>query len=122
MLFRSGSGGGVYLPTVGRDTLRLPDTSNLDLRVSRAVRVAERVRLRGVVEIYNLTNRVSYSEITQRAFLVGTTAAGATPLIFQDAATVAAEGLNVKPFGAYTAASLGQTQERQIQLGLRVEF
>ena len=52
---------------------------------------------------------------------MGTTAAGVTPLIFQNATTVAAEGLNVKPFGAYTASS-GQTQERQMQLGLRVEF
>ena len=33
----------------------------------------------------------------------GTIAPGMTPLVFQDAATVAAEGLNVLPFGAYTA-------------------
>jgi hypothetical protein len=47
---------------------------------------------------------------------------GVTPLVFQNAATVAAEGLNVQPFGTFTAAATGQIQERQVQLGLRLEF
>jgi hypothetical protein len=118
----NGAGGAVYLPTVGRNTLRLPDTSRIDLRVSRAMRVTERVRARGTVEVFNLTNRVNYSAIMQRAFLVGTEANGVTPLVFQNASTVAAEGLNVQPFGTYTAAATGQSPERQIQLGVRVEF
>ena len=58
----------------------------------------------------------------QRAFLVGTETNGVTPLIFQDAVTVAAEGLNVHPFGTFTAASTGQSPERQVQLGVRLEF
>jgi len=118
----NGSGGAVYLPTVGRNTLRLPDTSNLDLRVSRAVRVTERLRVRGLAEIFNVGNRVNYSGVTQRAFLVGTAAGGVTPLVFQDAATVAAEGVNVRPVGTLTEAATGHTRERQVQLGLRVEF
>jgi len=112
----------VYLPTVGRNTLRLPDTGRLDLRVSRVVHLTERVRMRGSVEIFNLTNRVNYSAIMQRAFLLGTETNGVTPLIFQNAATVAAEGLNVQPFGTFTAASTGQSAERQVQVGVRVEF
>jgi hypothetical protein len=112
----------VYLPTVGRDTLRLPDTANLDLRVSRAVRVKDRVLVRGLVEVFNVENRVNYSSVTERAFLVGTAVGGVTPLVFQDAATVAAEGLNVRPFGAYTAAGTDSARERQVQVGLRVEF
>ncbi|MGD0442919.1 MAG: TonB-dependent receptor [Edaphobacter sp.] len=118
----NGAGGAVYLPTVGRNTLRLPDTARIDLRVSRALRVAEKIRMRGSIEVFNLTNRVNYSAIMQQAFLVGTETNGVTPLIFQNAATVAAEGLNVRPFGTFTAASTGQSPERQIQLGLRVEF
>ena len=31
---------------------------------------------------------------------------GVTPLVFQSAAAVAAEGLNVQPFGAFTEASV----------------
>ncbi|WP_260735923.1 TonB-dependent receptor [Tunturiibacter lichenicola] len=118
----NGSGGAVYLPTVGRNTLRLPDTGRVDLRLARAVWASERVKLRGVVEVFNLTNRVNYSAIMQRAYLAGTETDGVTPLVFQNAATVAAEGLNVQPFGTFTAASTGQSPERQVQLGLRVEF
>jgi hypothetical protein len=118
----NGSGGAVYLPSVGRNTMRLPDTSNLDLRLSRSLRVTERVRVRGVAEIFNVANRVNYSGVMQRAFLVGTTVNGVTPLVFQNAATIAVEGLNVQPFGTFTAAATGQAQERQVQLGLRVVF
>lgn len=118
----NGSGGATYLPTVGRNTLRLPDSSHLDLRVSRALRITEQIRMRGTAEAFNLTNHVNYSAISQRAFLAGTAANGVTPLLFQDAATVASEGLNVQPFGTFTAASTSQVQERQVQLGLRVEF
>ncbi|HTD95989.1 MAG TPA: TonB-dependent receptor, partial [Edaphobacter sp.] len=118
----NGAGGGLYLPTVGRNTLRLPDTVNLDMRVSRGLRLTERVRAVGSVEVFNVANRVNYSAISQRAFLVGTAVAGVTPLVFQDAPTVAAEGLNTRPFGTFTAAATGHSQERQVQLGLRVQF
>lgn len=118
----NGAGGAAYLPTVGRDTLRLPDVANLDVRVSRVVRIAERLRVRGVMEVFNVVNRVNYSSVSQRAFLVGTAVNGVTPLIFQDAATVAAEGLKVSAFGAPTAAATEQVRERQVQFGLRMEF
>ncbi|MEI9981665.1 MAG: TonB-dependent receptor [Edaphobacter sp.] len=118
----NGSGGAVYLPTIGRNTLRLPDTARIDLRLIRAIPVTEKIRLRATAEAFNLTNRVNYSAIMQRAFLVGAEANGITPLIFQNAAAIAAEGLNVQPFGTYTAAATGQSPERQIQLGLRLEF
>ncbi|WP_345945425.1 carboxypeptidase-like regulatory domain-containing protein [Granulicella sp. dw_53] len=118
----NGAGGAVYLPTVGRNTLRLPDTVNLDVRVSRGVRVRDRVWVRGMVEVFNLGNRVNTSAVSERAFLVGDEVSGVTPLVFQDAAAVAAEGLNVRPFGVATAAGTDQARERQVQLGLRVEF
>jgi hypothetical protein len=118
----NGSGGSTYLPTVGRNTLRLPDQMRINLRVSRSVPLREGVKLRGVAEVFNLGNRVNYSGVATRAFLVGAPVAGVTPLVFQDAAAVATEGLNVQPFGTFTSASTSQTRERQVQLGLRVEF
>ena len=118
----NGSGGAVYLATVGRNTLRLPDTTRIDLRISRAISLTEKIRMRATAEAFNLTNHVNYSAIMQRAFLVGTETNAITPLIFQNAATIAAEGLNVRPFGTYTAAATGESAERQIQLGLRLEF
>lgn len=119
----NGSGGAVYLPTVGRNTLRLPDTSRVDLRVARVVRAGEHVRVRAMLEAFNLANHVSYTGVQQRAFLVGVPAAnGVTPLIYQDAETIAQEGLNVRPFGVYTASAANDTRERQIQIGLRMDF
>ena len=119
----NGSGGSAVLPTVGRNTLRLPDTANLDLRVSRSFRLrGEGLRLRASAEAFNVANHLNFSGVQQRAFLVGTAVGGVTPLVFQDAATVAAEGLNVQPFGVYTAAGTSQARERQVQFGVRVEF
>ena len=118
----NGSGGAVYLPTIGRNTLRLPETANLDLKLSRTIRLGENVRVRAAAEIFNVQNRVNYTSITTRAYLVGTAVNGVTPLIFQDAATVATEGLNVQPFGTYMAASSNSSRERQVQIGFKVEF
>jgi len=123
----NGSGGSTVLPTAGRNTLRLPDAANLDLRLSRSFRLTERLRLSAGVEAFNVANRQNISGVTQRAYLAGTAgtgtaAVGVTPLVFQDAATVAAEGLNVLPFGAYTASGTSQARERQVQMRLRVEF
>jgi len=126
----NGSGGSVVLPTVGRNTLRLPDTANLDMRLSRSFRLrGEGLRLHATAEVFNVANHLNYSGVQQRAFLVGTpvplngtTGPEVTPLVFQNAATVASEGLNVQPFGAYTAAGTSQARERQVQLGLRLEF
>ncbi len=124
----NGSGGAVYLPTVGRNVLRLPEQVDLNLRVSREVTVNERVRLRVTADIFNLPNYRNVSAVTERAFLVGTPGTavtgtpGTTPLLFQDAATIAAEGLNTRPFGSFNGTSQGQARERQMQLGARLEF
>jgi hypothetical protein len=118
----NGSGGAVYLPTVGRNTLRLPETVRLDMRVVRAVRVSERVRMRGTIEAFNVANHVNVTGVEQRAFLVGAPSGGVTPLVFQDAAAVSAEGLNVLPFGTHTEAAANLARERQLQVGLQVEF
>jgi len=123
----NGSGGSAVLPTVGRNTLRLPDTTNLDMRLSRGFRLREGLRLRASAEAFNVANHVNISGVIQRAFLVGTAgsggaAPGVTPLVFQDAATVASEGINVQPFGAYTASGSGASREREVQFGLKLEF
>jgi hypothetical protein len=123
----NGSGGSTALPTSGRNTLRLPDTANLNLRLTRTFRIGETLRAHASADAFNVVNRVNYSGVTQRAYLVGTPGtsgapAGITPLIFQDSATIAAEGLNTLPFGAFTDSGAGLASERRIQLGVRFEF
>lgn len=120
----NGSGGASYLPTVGRNTLRLPMRSRVDLRAGRAFALHEHVRLNTFAEAFNLLNTQSFSRIETRAFLLGNQSfSGApTPLIFQDAATVAAEGITTPAFGTPTSSIAGVSRERQFQLGLRLEF
>jgi hypothetical protein len=120
----NGSGGATYLPTLGRNTLRLPMRSHVDLRAGRSFALREHARLNAFAEAFNLLNTQSLSRVETRAFLVGTpaTTGAPTPLIFQDAATVAAEGITTAPFGTPTSSTAGLSRERQIQFGLRLEF
>jgi hypothetical protein len=120
----NGSGGATYLPTLGRNTLRLPMRSRVDLRTGRNFSLHEHLRLNAFAEAFNVLNTQSYSRVETRAFLVGTpaTTGAPTPLIFQDAAAVAAEGVTTLPFGTPTSSTAGQSRERQLELGLRLEF
>lgn len=118
----NGSGGALYLPTVGRNTLRLPPVVNVDLRAGRTFRAGPRVRVLATAEAFNLLNHPVVSSVNQRAYLVGTPVTGGTPLTFQDAPAIAAEGLTTQPFGTRTATGTNLARERQVQFGLRVEF
>ena len=122
----NGSGGAVYLPTVGRNTMRLPETQNVDFRVARSWLALDKVRVRGTVEVFNAFNHQNLSGAEQRAYVVGTAANGLPPvgavtfLKFQDSAAVA--GTSRRPFGAATEAASSLIRERQVQMGVRMEF
>jgi len=120
----NGSGGATYLPTVGRNTLRLPARASVDLRVERGFTVRRGVRVSGFAEAFNLLNERNLSRVETRAFLVGTpaTTGGPTPLVFQDAGTIASEGLSTAAFGAPTSSTNGVSREREMEFGMRLEF
>jgi hypothetical protein len=118
----NGSGGATWLPTVGRNTLRLPPRGRVDLRVGREFR-AGRVRFNAFAEAFNLLNTQSVSSVDTRAFEVGTAVNGVTPLVFQDAAALAAEGLTTqRPFGTPNSSTTGLGRERQVEFGVRLQF
>ncbi|WP_156993688.1 TonB-dependent receptor [Terriglobus sp. TAA 43] len=118
------SGGANYLPSVGRNSLRLPWTENVDVSLSRAFAIKrDRVRLRLMMQAYNLLNHVNVTTVEQRAFLVGSAGAdGVVPLTFQDAATITTEGVTGKPFGMASQSANSPTRERRLQAGLRFEW
>ena len=118
----NGSGGSAYLPTMGRNTLHLPTRWNVDARLGRGFRLTERIRGEGYVDAFNLANHVNATRVNARAYLVGTTVNGVTPLVFQDAATMAAEGMTTPGFGSVTSSTTGLSHERQMQFGLRISF
>ena len=120
----NGSGGATYLPTVGRNTLRLPPRGKVDLRAARELPLGGRWRLELRADAFNLLNSVSLSRVETRAFLLGTPAsAGApTPLVFQDAAAIASEGLSTPAFGTALSSTAALSRERQVEVGARVSF
>jgi hypothetical protein len=118
----NGSGGALYLPTVGRNTLRLPATMKTDLRVGRGFRAWREARGLAYVEALNLFNHQSISSVNQRAFLVGMPVNGVTPLVFQSATEIAVEGLNTTAFGTPTATGSSLNRARQVQFSVRVTF
>jgi hypothetical protein len=113
----NGSGGAKYLPTVGRNTLRLPAGNNMDARVARRGEVGAHVRVMMAAEVFNVLNHTNYSRVNATAYDVGQTTAGVTQLVFQSAAVNP-----VTPFGQYTEAGTTLTRERQVQISLRAEF
>ena len=120
----NGSGGATYLPTVGRNTLRLPPNARVDLRLSREFTISKHARINAFAQAFNLWNTRNLSSIETRAFVLGTPAQPGqpTPLLFQDAAEIATEGLSTPPFGTPTSSTTGASRERQIELGVRMEF
>ena len=81
-------------------------------------------------EVFNLFNAENISSVETRAFQLGTaatignsTTTGPTPLVFQDAAAIATEGLTTEvPFGTPNSSTSGTSKERQVELGLRLQF
>jgi TonB dependent receptor len=126
----NGSGGATYLPTIGRNTLRLAPRGKVDLRLGREVKLGRGMHLNAFAEAFNLFNAENISSVETRAFQLGTantignsTATGPTPLVFQNAAAIATEGLTTEvPFGTPSSSTTGTSKERQIELGVRLQF
>ncbi len=118
----NGSGGATYLPTVGRNTLRLPWTQTTDLRLMRTLNLHEQTKLSLSAEAFNLLNHRNSTNVQQRAFLTGTTTNNITQLLFQDSPTIAAEGLTTNPFATPTSSATLLTRQRRLQFTLRVDF
>ncbi len=110
------SGGAEYLPTVGRNTLRLPDTYNLNLRLTRHFEVREKMRVDLMAESYNLLNHQNQTGMVTTAYAAQTVSNGQVPLVFQDSTQTST------PFGQYIASATGRYAERQIELAVRLHF
>jgi Carboxypeptidase regulatory-like domain/TonB dependent receptor len=112
-----GAGGTNRLPQVGRNTFALPKTANLDLRIARAFALGAGHRVEGIVDIFNLTNRMNYTSVNQTMYTVGGTAAAPT-------LTYNAPINGVGGFGALTNGNNNYFvfTPRQVQLALRYSF
>ncbi len=106
----NGSGGANRLLEVGRNTFRYPNTYVIDLRLSKSIKLAERVNLQILGEAFNLANHVNVTGINNTGYIIGTTL-GAPSLSFN------------APFGTTTNANSNFAYStRQIQIGAKISF
>jgi hypothetical protein len=97
------------VPLFSRNAFRLPTIVNVDLRISRRFRIANKATLEILGEAFNLLNRTQVTELNTRMYVTGGTATAST-LTFDPAfQTVSAAGNNV-------------VRERQLQFAIRLEF
>jgi outer membrane receptor protein involved in Fe transport len=73
-----GAGGTNRLPNIERNSLSLPKTVNLDLRVSRGFRLAGTHTIEAMVDVFNVFNRLNHTAMNTTMYAVGGTAAAPT--------------------------------------------
>ena len=103
----NGFGGSGRVPFLGLGTLRLPNTYRTDARLSKVLPFSERFRVTLNFEVFNLTNTITYTSITNRGYTLS--------------------GFNISP-----AAGLGLptqssgfpdgTNARRAQASIRIDF
>ena len=100
-----GVNGSTRVPWIGRNTYTGPGANSIDVRLSRVIKLGERVRWLLIAEAFNVANRYEITGIDTTQYQIGGTTLFPRPS-FQ---TINGSGTNL--FGA-----------RQIELGTRVTF
>ena len=106
-----GAGGTNRLPSIERNSYRLPSSANVDLRISRAFSLRDAGKIEVTLDAFNLFNRINYTSVNQTIYTVGGTA------------TVPTLTYNTT-FNSFTNANSGTfaPRPREIQLGVRFNF
>jgi hypothetical protein len=112
-----GAGGTNRLPSIERNAYHLPSTAVFDLRVSRGFALGSGHRVEGILDIFNLTNRLNYTDVNRTFYNVQGTAAA--PVLAYNAPVNGVGG-----FGSLTNANSNYFvfTPRQVQIALRYSF
>ncbi|MBS1809080.1 MAG: TonB-dependent receptor [Acidobacteria bacterium] len=105
----NGSGGASRLPLIQRNNYTGPSIQNVDLRLSRRFHFNERINFEFLGEAFNIFNRTHFTQVNTTLYNISTATTPAT-LNYNTA------------FGTVTEAGGTLYRERQIQLGLRMQF
>jgi hypothetical protein len=118
----NGSGGTSRIAILGRNSINLPRTADMDMRISKRIAVGERYSFELLGEAFNLFNHQNVTGINTTGYQIcsNVTAQGCAG----SGATVTAPALVYQTnFGAPNNANSNVAYtERQIQLGLRFMF
>jgi hypothetical protein len=121
-------GGTTRVPFLGANSFQLPRTVNVDLRIAREFKIWESWKLTLSGDAFNLFNHVNVTGVNAQMFSIqssgavhGVTCSGAAPcLVFQDPAITG--NPSTSPFLIPTASSNILSAQRQIQIGIRLDF
>ncbi len=134
----NGSGGENLIPSIGRNTYRYPAEVNLDLRLTKHIRLSDRCSLDLMGEAFNALNHRNVTEVQTVGYRLSndTSHPNMATLNWQsgmkpDTKTVFVNGTTqteyafdpTAAFGGVTNAnSRAFARERQLQLGIRLRF
>ncbi|MGC2620346.1 MAG: hypothetical protein WA414_14980, partial [Acidobacteriaceae bacterium] len=134
----NGSGGADLIPGIGRNTFRYPASSNLDLRLTKRIPLGDRCSAELLGEAFNVLNHQNITNIQTVGYRMSndTTHANMGTLTWQSGqipstAEVLADGNAVAQYnydataafgGATNAGSTVLSRERQIQVGVKLDF
>jgi len=107
-----------FIPAVGRNTFRGPNTAVMDLKLSKTFTFQERYSVEFSGEGFNLFNHVNYTGLATTGYLLGGSVAGGGTMTYCGSANPCSA-----VFGSLTNANSNFAYSpRQVQLGVRVRF
>jgi len=113
----NGSGSSGYLLQLGRNTFRQPNTTVLDCRLQKDLRMSERFNVELLGEMFNVLNHQNVTGVNSTAYSINSTA---STLVYQPATGA---GVNASGFGTVNNSdSIFVYSQRQIQLGVKLDF
>lgn len=121
-------GGSNRVPFLGANSFQLPRTVNVDLRIAKEFKIWESWKLTLSGDAFNLFNHVNVTGVNAQMFAIQTsgtvhsvTCTGAAPcLVFQDPGITGNPSTSL--FKSTTASSNILSAQRQIQVGIRLDF
>ncbi len=99
--------------------IRTPRRSNLDLSISRAVRITERYALEFSAHATNAFNHPEFGGLISGSYNVGLGSINVTPPTSSNTNTQLGQGTGSSSFGTY---GLSTYDPRQVELGLKLRF
>ncbi|MGC1417772.1 MAG: TonB-dependent receptor [Candidatus Acidiferrum sp.] len=120
--------GTTRVPFLGPNSFQLPSTVNVDLRIAREFKIWESWKLTLSADAFNLFNHVNVTGVNGQMFSIqssGTVhsvacSAAAPCLVYQDPAITGNASTSL--FQSTTSSSNTITAQRQIQVGIRLDF
>lgn len=121
-------GGSNRVPFLGPNSFQLPRTATVDLRIEKGFKIRESWKLTLSGDAFNLFNHVNVTGANTQMFSIqssgtvhGVACSGGAPcLVFQDPAITGSPSTSL--FQAPTASSNTLTFQRQIQVGIKLDF